>query len=266
MVFSGEDEFLLLGKFLAQSLIDGFQLFLFQPGILPLILYILLQTSVQKVIHSLKEAGQTELILKALNEISGLEFAVASPLHDEAESVPTSHDRASGNQHIEAPIIAKSDLRAGVAGGLLDTGEQMILYLLAVLIGQNSTINEKLQHLLSLALFRDISRVQVSATDVLCVVSFSLPQSVGTGSQPFQAIAQSMLTALMLGIESFELTKVAGQFDLHENERIARSGGLHFSGIGGFGLHIVDDALEQIALAKLLDGGGLVLNGLPHTD
>ena len=69
----------------------------------------------------------------------------------------------------------------------------------------------------------------------------------------------------MLGIESFELTKVAGQFDLHENERIAGRRSLHFSGIGGFGLHIVDDALKQIALAKLLDGGGLVLNGLPHT-
>ena len=265
MVFSGKYEFFLLRKFLAQSLIDGFQLFLFQLGVLPLILDILLQTSVQEVIHPLKEAGQTELILKAVNEISGLEFAVASPLHDEAESVPTSHDSASGNKYIEAPIIAKSNLCAGVAGGLLDAAKQMILYLLAVLIGQNPAVNEKLQHLLSLSLFRDISCVQVTATDVLSVIRFSLSQSVRAGCQPFQPVSQSMLTALMLGIERFELTKVAGQLDLHENERIARSGGLHFSGIGGFGLHIVDDALEQIALAKLLDGGGLVLNGLPHT-
>ena len=166
MVFSGKDEFLFLGKLPAQSLIDCFQLFLLQLGILPLILEILFQTSVQEVIHPLKEAGQTEFVLKAVNKISGLEFTVASPLHDEAEPVPTSHDSASGNKHIEAPIIAKNDLRAGVAGGLLDTGEQMILYLLAVLISQNPTVNEKLQHLLSLALFRDISRVQVSATDV----------------------------------------------------------------------------------------------------
>ena len=59
----------------------------------------------------------------------------------------------------------------------------------------------------------------------------------------------------MLRIQGFQLAQIGGKLYLHEDEGIAGSGGFHFRRIGGFALHIVNDALEQIALAKLLNGG-----------
>lgn len=73
-----------------------------------------------------------------------------------------------------------------------------------------------------------------------------------------------MLRPLVLGVQGFQLAQVGGKLHLHEDQRIAGGRGFHFRRRGGFALHVVDDALEQVALAELLDGGRLVLDGLPH--
>ena len=59
----------------------------------------------------------------------------------------------------------------------------------------------------------------------------------------------------MLRVQGFQFAQVGGKLHLHEDERIAGSGGFHFRRIGGFRGHIVNDALKQVALAKLFNGG-----------
>ena len=74
-----------------------------------------------------------------------------------------------------------------------------------------------------------------------------------------------MLAALVLGVQSFQLPQIAGQLHLHKDQGIAGCSSFHFGGIGSFGLHIVNNALEQIPLAELFNGGRFVLDSLPHS-
>ena len=73
-----------------------------------------------------------------------------------------------------------------------------------------------------------------------------------------------MLATLMLGIQRFQFAQIGGKLHLHEYERIAGCGSLHFRRVGGLALDIVNHALQQVPLAELLNGSRLVLDGLPH--
>ena len=87
MVFPCQVQFLLLGKLLAESRLDGFHFGDLLPDILTLPGDGLIQTLAEKVVHALKQTGQTELVVKAVPQIVGLELPIARALEKDAEAV-----------------------------------------------------------------------------------------------------------------------------------------------------------------------------------
>ena len=57
--------------------------------------------------------------------------------------------------------------------------------------------------------------------DVGGVGAFRLGKTLIGSVEPLQPVAQTMLSPLMLGIQGFQLAKVCGKLNLHENQRIA---------------------------------------------
>ena len=94
----------------------------------------------------------------------------------------------------------------------------------------------------------------IPAADVFRIQSFLFCKPCFCGSKILEAVAHPVLAALMLRIQGFQLAQIGGKLYLHENKRIAGCRGFHFGGVGSFRGHIVNDTLEQIALAKLFNG------------
>ena len=87
MIFPRQGQFLLLGKFLAHSRRDGFHFGAFLSCAFPLFFYGFIQPLAEKVVHTLKQAGQAELVVKGVAEIVWLELLSARALKNDPEAV-----------------------------------------------------------------------------------------------------------------------------------------------------------------------------------
>ena len=206
----------------------------------------------QKVVHALEQSRQIELFLKIIEQIARPERPLFRAQKRELKTVLAAHTRCRAfDIHLEAAIGAEQDFRAGIAGDLLHAVEQSAFYLIAVFGRKGFAVSPQFHQDFFFPLFRDGAGVGISAADVFRIQGF-LPGKPGVrGAKPLQAVAHSMLAALMLRVQGFQLAKVGGKLYLHEDKRIAGGCGLHFGGVGGFRGYIINDALKQIALAEL---------------
>ena len=123
--------------------------------------------------------------------------------------------------HGEAPIGAEQYPGSGIARDLLHAAEQNILYFFAVSVRQHLVSRKEFYTDFFLVFFLDDMGVAVPVPDVGGVGAFRLGKTLIGSVEPLQPVAQTMLSPLMLGIQGFQLAKVCGKLNLHENQRIA---------------------------------------------
>ena len=178
---------------------------------------------------------------------------IARPLKDDAEPIATKARRPH-NGHLKAPIRSEENFGAGRSGDFFDAANQDALNFFAVLSCQDVPVIKQFHQNFLFPFFRDCAGVGIPAPDVFGMGGFRPGKPFFRGIEPFQPVAQAVLAFLVLRMQGFQLPQLAGQLHLHKDERIAGSGGFHFRRIGGLGSHIVNDTLEQIALAELFYG------------
>ena len=256
MIFPCQSQFFLLRKVLAQSGLDRFQFGLFLPGVLPLRFHSLIQPPGQKIVHALKKTGQTELFLKIVEQIPRSELPFTRPQKRKLKTVLAAHACCRAlDRDFKTAIEAERKFCTGIAGDFLHSFKQTIFYLFAVLCCQCLAVSRQLHQDFFFPLFHDRAGMGIPAADVFRIQSFLFGKPCFRGSKILEAVAHPMLAALMLRIQGFQLAQIGGKLYLHENKRITGCCGFHFGGVGSFRGHIVNDALEQIALAKLFNSG-----------
>lgn len=150
------------------------------------------------------------------------------------------------NVHGKAPVGSEQSLCADIARNLLDAAQQQVFHLVAVLVGQQPFIRAQPDPDFLFVFFPDNMRIGVAATQICGMVGFCCGKTRIRAFEPFQTVTQAMLATLMLGIQRFQLAQNGGKLHLHEYERIAGCGSLHFRRVGGLALDIVNHALQQV--------------------
>ena len=82
-------------------------------------------------------------------------------------------------------------------------------------------VSRKEFHADSLVFFLDHMGVAVPMPDVGGAGAFRLGKTLIGSVEPLQSVAQTMPSPLMLGLRDFQLAKICGRLNLHENQWIA---------------------------------------------
>ena len=222
MIFPRQGQFLLLGKLPAERFSGCFQFRLFMTAGFPEFFHGFIETFGQEVVHALEQTGKTEFVVKEIDEIVRLELLSIRTCHNDSEPLLAAEGLGIAFKvHGEAPIGAEQYPGSGIARDLLHAAEQNILYFFAVSVRQHLVSRKEFYTDFFLVFFLDDMGVAVPVPDVGGVGAFRLGKTLIGSVEPLQPVAQTMLSPLMLGIQGFQLAKVCGKLNLHENQRIA---------------------------------------------
>ena len=153
----------------------------------------------QKIVHTLKQTGQTELFLKIVEQITRSELPFARPPKRKLKTVLAAHTCCSAfDRDLKTAIGAKRKLCAGIAGDFLHAFKQTVFYLFAVFGREGLAVSPQLHQNFLFPFFRERAGVGVSAAYVFRIQSFLFGKPCFRGSKILEAIPHPVLAALML--------------------------------------------------------------------